>query len=112
MPKPTTSKIINGTLGNDTLFGDTSGTLSTTGGKQTINGLAGDDALYGDAVLNLQANGGNDTLNGGDGNDVMYGDASSMSGTRPRRERHPHWWGRQRHALRRCLRDAPELRWR
>ena len=28
MPKPITSKTINGTLGADTLFGDTSGTSS------------------------------------------------------------------------------------
>jgi len=71
MPKPISSKTINGTLGADTLFGDTSGTLSNTAAKQTINGLGGDDVLYGDA-LNMQkrVHGGNDILTGGDGNDT------------------------------------------
>jgi serralysin len=81
MPKPTTSKtiIINGTLGADALFGDTSGTLSNTGGKQTINGLGGDDALYGDAmIMQKRAHGGDDILNGGDGGDNLYGDAFEM----------------------------------
>jgi Ca2+-binding RTX toxin-like protein len=81
MPKPITSKtiIINGTPGADALFGDTSGTLSNTGGKQTINGLGGDDFLYGDA-MNMQrhAHGGNDILNGADGNDTLYGEAYEM----------------------------------
>ena len=77
MPKPIISTTINGTLG--ALFGDTSGTLSNTGGQQTINGLGGDDTLYGDA-LNMQkhAHGGNDILTGGDGNDTLYGDAYEM----------------------------------
>ena len=66
MPKATSSKIINGTPGNDTLFGDPS--MFGNGQNQTINGLAGDDTLYGDAsFITGKANGGNDTLNGGDG---------------------------------------------
>jgi Ca2+-binding RTX toxin-like protein len=70
MPKPTTSKIINGTAGNDTLFGDTSGTGK--GAAQTINGLAGDDILYGDAFsMRQRAQGGNDSLNGGDGDTTI-----------------------------------------
>jgi len=73
------SQIINGTLGADSLFGDTSGTLSNTGGAQTINGLAGDDTLYGDAFnMQKRTHGGNDTLNGGDGSDNLFGDAFEM----------------------------------
>src|SRR4029450_2578629 len=81
MPKPITPKtiIINGTDNPDTLFGDTSGTLSNTGGKQTINGLGDDDVLYGDAInMQKRVHGGNDILTGGDGNDKLYGDAYEM----------------------------------
>src|SRR5262245_13682443 len=81
MPKPISKTIIiNGTPDADTLFGDNSGTLSNTGGKQTINGLGGDDALYGDAfVMQKRAHGGDDILTGGDGiNDKLYGDAYEM----------------------------------
>ena len=48
---------INGTSGNDTLFG--------TSVSDTINGLGGDDTLWG--------YGGNDRLDGGTGADTMYG---------------------------------------
>jgi Ca2+-binding RTX toxin-like protein len=79
MPK---TKLINGTSGNDELYGDISGitgTLSGKGGNQTINGLGGDDTLYGDAhLMNGKAHGGNDIINGADGNDTLYGDAYEM----------------------------------
>ena len=110
MPKPIISTTINGTLGADTLFGDTSGTLSNNGGQQTINGLGGDDTLYGDALntakttltagttsslvgtgndtlygdayeMHQNSVGGNDTLNGGSENDILYGDARTMDGS-------------------------------
>ncbi|MEH2222220.1 calcium-binding protein [Nostoc sp.] len=56
---------INGTNGNDTLYGTTSDDL--------INGLAGDDQLY--------PNGGYDTLNGGSGKDKFVYEANLNSGT-------------------------------
>ncbi len=51
---------INGTIGNDTIYGDVEGVAD-----DTINGLAGDDIIYGYA--------GNDTLVGGAGNDTLRG---------------------------------------
>ncbi|MFN6530190.1 calcium-binding protein [Nostoc sp. ChiSLP03a] len=72
---------INGTNGNDTLYGTTSDDL--------INGLAGDDKLYGkrsydilngDAgndYLNVDYSSGNTTLNGGTGDDTLNAEHSS-----------------------------------
>ena len=41
------SRIIDGTSGPDTLFGDfRNGTLHGKGASQTLNGLGGDDTLY------------------------------------------------------------------
>ncbi|MEI6333308.1 MAG: FG-GAP-like repeat-containing protein [Methylococcaceae bacterium] len=54
-------RIINGSLGNDSLTGDT----IDSGSYDTLNGLAGNDILKG--LL------GNDTLNGGAGADIMKG---------------------------------------
>jgi len=56
-----TSKVINGTPGNDNLTG--------TSGNDIINGSEGDDVLTG-----LRAN---DVLNGGDGNDILSGGKGS-----------------------------------
>jgi Tol biopolymer transport system component len=56
-----TSKVINGTPGNDNLTG--------TSGNDIINGSEGDDLLTG-----LRAN---DVLNGGDGNDILTGGKGS-----------------------------------
>jgi Tol biopolymer transport system component len=56
-----TSKVINGTPGNDNLTG--------TSGKDIIDGSEGDDLLTG-----LRAN---DVLNGGDGNDILSGGKGS-----------------------------------
>jgi Ca2+-binding RTX toxin-like protein len=56
-----TSKVINGTPGNDNLTG--------TSGNDIINGSEGDDLLTG-----LRAN---DVLNGGDGNDILSGGKGS-----------------------------------
>src|SRR6185436_6757289 len=52
---------IDGTAGNDILFGDT--------GAEQLNGGAGDDVLVG--------NQGGDTLNGGEGNDRLFGGLAS-----------------------------------
>ncbi|MHC5755194.1 MAG: beta strand repeat-containing protein [Nostoc sp.] len=72
---------INGTNGNDTLYGTTSDDL--------INGLAGDDKLYGnrsydilngdagDDYLNVNYSSGNTTLNGGTGDDTLNAEDSS-----------------------------------
>ncbi|MEH2223139.1 beta strand repeat-containing protein [Nostoc sp.] len=72
---------INGTNGNDTLYGTTSNDL--------INGLAGDDKLYGnrsydilngdagDDYLNVDYSSGNTTLNGGTGDDTLNAEDSS-----------------------------------
>ena len=58
--------LINGTVGNDELFG--------TGGPDTINGLEGDDTLRGNAGNDTLIGGlGNDQLDGGGGADSMYG---------------------------------------
>nr|WP_026872020.1 calcium-binding protein [Inquilinus limosus] len=54
--------IVNGTAGNDQLYGN-------DGEADTVNGLGGDDQL--------QGGGGNDTLNGGDGNDLLTGEAGA-----------------------------------
>ncbi|MEH2082845.1 MAG: calcium-binding protein [Nostoc sp.] len=74
------ANIINGTNGNDTLYGTTNNDL--------INGLAGDDKLYsnksydilnGDAgndYLNVFYPSGNTTLNGGTGNDTLNAEDS------------------------------------
>ena len=57
------SQIINGTSGDDVLFGDVNGTLTGKGANQTINGLGGNDILYGDSFfMDHNAHGGNDTL--------------------------------------------------
>jgi serralysin len=59
-------KVITGTSGNDSLFGDIGNdSLSGLGGKDTLRGFAGDDTLRGD--------GGNDTLFGGADNDSLVG---------------------------------------
>lgn len=68
-------KLVNGTAGNDKLYGTT--------GNDTLNGLAGNDKLYGlngDDTLNggagydtLDGGIGDDILNGGDGYDTLYG---------------------------------------
>ena len=72
---------INGTNGNDTLYGTTSDDL--------INGLAGDDKLYGnrsydilngdagDDYLNVDYSSGNTTLSGGTGDDTLNAEDSS-----------------------------------
>jgi Ca2+-binding RTX toxin-like protein len=82
MPK-TSSRIINGTSGVDTLYGDLRNgrPLVGNGADQTINGLGGNDTLYGDSfygdsfIIDRTGHGGNDSLKGGDGNDTLYGDA-------------------------------------
>ena len=73
-------RIIDGTSGPDTLFGDfRNGSLHGKGASQTLNGLGGDDTLYGDSFsMDGTARGGDDRLNGGDGNDILYGDAYAM----------------------------------
>ena len=112
MPKPTTAKIINGTLGNDTLYGDDVKNGTFQGAGQTINGLGGNDILYGDiSIMNGKAHGGNDSLNGGDGNDTLYGDAQRCP-TVPTAVTIPQRRGRRELRLRRCLRDAPKQRGR
>lgn len=58
---------INGTSGNDTLFGDQNGFPE----NDRINGLDGDDGLQGGS--------GNDTLDGGAGNDYLQGGADNDS---------------------------------
>jgi Ca2+-binding RTX toxin-like protein len=57
----TASNTLNGTVGNDTLYGTTV--------AETLNGLAGNDTLYGDA--------GDDVLDGGTGNDHLVGQAGN-----------------------------------
>jgi Ca2+-binding RTX toxin-like protein len=74
-----TSKVINGTPGNDNLTG--------TSGNDIINGSEGDDVLTGlraSDVLNggdgndiLSGGKGSDTLNGGLGNDILVGGAGN-----------------------------------
>jgi Ca2+-binding RTX toxin-like protein len=56
-PASTPTTTINGTAGNDTLWGN--------GGTDVINGGGGNDVIYGGS--------GNDTINGGAGNDRIYG---------------------------------------
>jgi RTX calcium-binding nonapeptide repeat (4 copies) len=78
MLKPS-SRVINGTSGDDTLYGDDVKNGTFQGAGQTINGLGGNDILYGDiSIMNGKAHGGNDSLNGGDGNDTLHGDAYEM----------------------------------
>lgn len=70
---------INGTTGNDWLYG--------TDGNDIINGLEGSDYLYGyggndtlnggDGLDIIIGGDGNDILNGNDGNDYLYGGAGS-----------------------------------
>lgn len=75
---------IFGLSGNDTLYGDVTGSLSTgaRGGNDTLSGGPGNDAAYGDAKqLVGESFGGNDNLAGNDGNDTLYGDAETMSAT-------------------------------
>jgi Ca2+-binding RTX toxin-like protein len=88
---------IDGTAGNDTLFGtnqaellrglDGDDNLYSNGGADSLFGNAGNDALYGSAATEeldggsgddrLFSNGGNDTLIGGTGNDQIFGSAAS-----------------------------------
>jgi ELWxxDGT repeat protein len=73
--------IITGTGSTDTLFGDTSKTLSDSveGGNDQISGLGDADILLGDAsTLSGHARGGDDRLSGGEGNDILSGDAVFM----------------------------------
>ena len=87
MPKPITSKTVNGTLGADTLYGDTSGTAgddfgpARPGGKQTINGLAGDDSIYGDA-----------SSMSGRAMNYFFFFFFKKKKKKNWRERHPQWW--------------------
>ena len=84
---------INGTIGNDTLFGTTTSellnggegnnTLYGNGGNDTFITGAGNDQLYGsswDDFFNagdgnnvIYGNGGNDRFNSGNGDDLIYG---------------------------------------
>ena len=76
MLKPS-SRVINGTSGDDTLYGDDVKNGTFQGAGQTINGLGG--TLYGDAESYFNPSspgsitGGTDTLNGGAGNDQLWG---------------------------------------
>ena len=74
--------IINGGLGDDTLFGDAyTMNANAHGGNDILNGGDGNDILYGDAYnMYDTAQGGNDTLYGGTGNDILYGDFYIMDG--------------------------------
>lgn len=74
---------INGTPGDDILYGDIDGDLinGDKGGNDRIFGLEGNDDLYGDALRMLNSSrGGNDALIGGAGNDRLFGDGEFMSG--------------------------------
>ena len=60
---------INGTSGDNTLFGDPSGVSN-----DTINGLAGNDTVYGMSGHDyISGDEGNDYLSGGSGNDSLFG---------------------------------------
>jgi serralysin len=72
---------ITGTDGPNTLYGDSTGTLTgRTGGNDTILGLGGNDTVYGDAPTLSNSRGGNDSIDGGSGSDRLYGDAAAVSG--------------------------------
>jgi Hemolysin-type calcium-binding repeat (2 copies). len=66
LPASVLAATIDGTNGNDVLFG--------TSGADTINGLGGNDLVYGAR--------GDDTIGGGLGNDALFGGpgADSLSG--------------------------------
>ena len=85
---------VNGTSGNDFLYGDNmlvtgpvfrNPVITIDNGNDTINGDSGDDLLVGDSGTvigksNMTLNNGNDTLYGGDGNDILYGDTRNIVG--------------------------------
>ena len=71
MAKPSGKYTINGTRGDDTIFGETySAALQQRG--LIINGNAGNDTLKGGS--------GKDVLNGGDGDDRIIGDLTDLIG--------------------------------
>ncbi|MCC6597537.1 MAG: type I secretion C-terminal target domain-containing protein [Alphaproteobacteria bacterium] len=66
---------INGTAGNDKLYGTNSGEIIRAGdGNDTVYGLDGNDTIYGGIGSDvLLGDGDNDTIYGEDGNDTIYG---------------------------------------
>ncbi len=100
--------------GNDTLDGG-SGNDIFVSGNDTIAGWVGDDVIYGrDGNDVLYGEQGFDSVVGGDGDDFITGDciyfvcedpAGPADADQPRRQRHAARRQRQRHDLRRLLRD-------
>lgn len=84
--------IIVGTLGNNPLivgnageensiFGDSTGTVNIAVGSDRIFGREGFDRIYGDAlVIGPAGAGGDDVIQGGDESDSIYGDAEMLFG--------------------------------
>ncbi|MES2944573.1 MAG: calcium-binding protein [Pseudomonadota bacterium] len=69
---------IYGSVGDDTLTGDTQGNLVEGGeGSDRLNGGAGNDTLYGDASDMILYDDNRDTVLGGSGNDELHGGNSS-----------------------------------
>ncbi|MBI5939370.1 MAG: hypothetical protein HY859_02995 [Caulobacterales bacterium] len=68
----TYSRTLNGTAGNNFLFGDSR--------NEQINGLGGGDSIFGNGGSDrLDGGTGNDSLNGGEGDDILIGGTGNDS---------------------------------
>ena len=86
LPLPTTTALLTGTPGNDTLEGtEQADTIDGGRGADTIYGHGGDDILYGGDEFfpdwplgdSISGGDGNDTIHGGAGDDYLSGDGGS-----------------------------------
>ena len=73
---PGNNPLLQGTVEQDYIYGNSLGNITGTAGSDRIFGLGGDDRIAGDGVNILAGGrGGNDLIQGGAGDDWIWGDA-------------------------------------